>query len=77
MENDGPNSRRKVAVVVFVLKGNNKVLLGRRRSSIGRDNFALPGGHLEFDQTLNPFPHFSYFCKWESFEECVGREVKE
>ncbi|KAK4479863.1 hypothetical protein RD792_015406 [Penstemon davidsonii] len=62
MENDGMNSRPKVAVAVFVLKGNNKVLLGRRRSSVGRDNFALPGGHLEFG---------------ESFEECAVREVKE
>ncbi|KAJ8448207.1 hypothetical protein Cgig2_025131 [Carnegiea gigantea] len=51
----------KVAVVVFLLKGR-KVLLGRRRSAVGRSTFALPGGNLEFG---------------ESFEECAAREVKE
>ncbi|EYU28942.1 hypothetical protein MIMGU_mgv1a015620mg [Erythranthe guttata] len=62
MENVGEEAPRpKVAVVVFLLKGN-KLLLGRRRSSVGRDTFALPGGHLEFG---------------ESFEECAAREVKE
>ncbi|GFQ01743.1 nudix hydrolase 1 [Phtheirospermum japonicum] len=61
MENIEEASRPKVAVVVFLLKGK-KVLLGRRRSSVGRDTFALPGGHLEFG---------------ESFEECAAREVKE
>ncbi|KAH6798642.1 nudix hydrolase 1 [Perilla frutescens var. frutescens] len=57
----GEASRPKVVVVVFLLK-DNKVLLGRRRSSVGRDTFALPGGHLEFG---------------ESFAECAAREVKE
>ncbi|XP_051122406.1 nudix hydrolase 1-like [Andrographis paniculata] len=61
MENSGDLQRPKVAVVVFLLKGS-KVLLGRRRSPVGRDTFALPGGHLEFG---------------ESFEECASREVKE
>ncbi|KAM7275694.1 hypothetical protein ACFE04_017560 [Oxalis oulophora] len=61
MEN-GVGERPKVAVVVFVLKGNKSVLLGKRRSSVGDSTFALPGGHLEFG---------------ESFEECGAREVKE
>ncbi|KAH9625064.1 hypothetical protein KSS87_010554 [Heliosperma pusillum] len=51
----------QVAVVVFLLK-QNKVLLGRRRSSVGNSTFALAGGNLEFG---------------ESFEECAAREVKE
>ncbi|KAI7753069.1 hypothetical protein M8C21_003354 [Ambrosia artemisiifolia] len=50
-----------VGVAVFVVKGD-KVLLGRRRSSVGHNTYALPGGHLEFG---------------ESFEECAAREVKE
>lgn len=47
----GETSRPKVAVVVFLLKGN-RVLLGRRRSTVGRDTYALPGGHLEFGKYL-------------------------
>ncbi|KVI05323.1 nudix hydrolase 1-like [Cynara cardunculus var. scolymus] len=50
-----------IGVAVFLLKGNT-VLLGRRRTSIGHNTYALPGGHLEFG---------------ESFEECAAREVKE
>ncbi|ESQ28386.1 hypothetical protein EUTSA_v10019297mg [Eutrema salsugineum] len=59
METRGATPR--VAVVVFLLKGNS-VLLGRRRSSIGDSTFALPGGHLEFG---------------ESFEGCAARELME
>ncbi|GMH27535.1 hypothetical protein Nepgr_029378 [Nepenthes gracilis] len=51
----------KVAVAVFLLEGK-KVLLGRRRSSIGQSTFALPGGNLEYG---------------ESFEGCAARELKE
>ncbi|CAI9096315.1 OLC1v1032420C1 [Oldenlandia corymbosa var. corymbosa] len=51
----------KVGVAVFLLKGD-KLLLGRRLTTIGYNTFALPGGHLEFG---------------ESFEECAAREVKE
>ncbi|CAK9149071.1 unnamed protein product [Ilex paraguariensis] len=51
----------EIGVAVFLLKGN-KVLLGRRRSSMGHNTFAVPGGHLEFG---------------ESFEECAARELME
>ncbi|XP_059648631.1 nudix hydrolase 1-like [Cornus florida] len=61
MENSPPSPVPKVGVAVFLLK-DKKVLLGRRRSSVGHNKFALPGGHLEFG---------------ESFEECAAREVKE
>ncbi|XP_021815174.1 geranyl diphosphate phosphohydrolase-like [Prunus avium] len=50
-----------VAVGVCLLKGK-KVLLGRRRCSLGYSTFSLPGGHLELG---------------ESFEECAARELKE
>ncbi|KAK9063762.1 hypothetical protein SSX86_017634 [Deinandra increscens subsp. villosa] len=57
-----------IGVAVFLINGD-KVLLGRRRSSVGRNTFALPGGRLEFGVLL-------YF-QGESFEECAAREVKE
>ncbi|CAB4295507.1 unnamed protein product [Prunus armeniaca] len=50
-----------VVVGVCLLKGK-KVLLGRRRCSLGYSTFSLPGGHLELG---------------ESFEECAARELKE
>ncbi|GAB4828930.1 Nudix (Nucleoside diphosphate linked moiety X)-type motif 1 [Ancistrocladus abbreviatus] len=56
-----PAPAPKVGVTVFLLKGE-KVLLGRRLSSIGHSTFAVPGGSLEYG---------------ESFEECASRELKE
>ena len=50
MENN--NGAVEVAVVVFLLRGE-KVLLGRRRSSVGHSTFSLPGGHLEFGLSLS------------------------
>ncbi|KAJ0763786.1 putative hydrolase [Helianthus annuus] len=37
-----------IGVAVFLVKGET-VLLGRRRSTVGHNTYALPGGHLEFD----------------------------
>ncbi|KAA8532759.1 hypothetical protein F0562_032792 [Nyssa sinensis] len=47
MENGSLLPVLEVGVAVFLLKGTT-VLLGRCRSSIGHNSFALPGGHLEF-----------------------------
>ncbi|KAL4809579.1 NUDIX hydrolase domain-like protein [Aspergillus unguis] len=52
----------RVGVGVFVLNHENKFILGQRIGSHGAGTWALPGGHLEFN---------------ESFEECSVREVLE
>lgn len=57
MENDRP----KVGVGVMVLK-DGKVLLGKRKSSHGEGEYAWPGGHLEY---------------MESIVGCAKREVME
>jgi len=53
--------RPAVGVAVIVIK-NAKVLLGRRLNSHGSGTWALPGGHLELN---------------ESIEDCAKREVFE
>lgn len=55
-----PAPQPKVGVGVIVAKGN-MVLVGRRRNSLGDGEHALPGGHLEFGETL---------------EQCAAREVR-
>lgn len=53
--------RPKVGVAVLVFK-DNKVLLGKRKSAHGAGEYASPGGHLEY---------------WESIEQCAKRECLE
>ena len=43
--------RPKVAVNVFVIRGN-KILLGKRKNTVGAGDWGLPGGHLEFMEHL-------------------------
>jgi 8-oxo-dGTP diphosphatase len=50
-----------VGVGVIVLR-NGLVLLGRRRGAHGAGTWALPGGHLEYGETV---------------EACAAREVRE
>ena len=53
--------RPKVGIGIFLIK-DDKILLGIRKGSHGEGEFALPGGHLEFNET---------------FEGCVLRELTE
>lgn len=48
-----PNPPVGVGVGVLLLDGSGKkVLIGRRKSSLGHNTFALPGGHLDFGDPL-------------------------
>lgn len=51
----------KVGVGIMVVRGN-EVLLGRRKGSHGAGEYAWPGGHLEYGETI---------------EECIAREISE
>ena len=53
--------RPKVGVGIFLIN-DGKILLGVRKGSHGAGEYALPGGHLELQ---------------ESFEDCVLRELAE
>ena len=53
--------RPKVGVGIFVIK-DGKILLGKRKNAHGEGSWQFPGGHLEFN---------------ESLETCARREAME
>lgn len=61
MQVNGTEQYPKVGIGVMIIK-NGKVLLGKRRGSHGEGEYAWPGGHLEY---------------MESIVECARREVRE
>lgn len=58
---DGDKKRPKVGVGAVVIK-EGKILLGKRKGTVGNGEWAISGGHLEFG---------------ESVEECAVRELAE
>lgn len=57
----GPRIRPYVGVGAMIMR-DNKILLGMRKGSHGKDTYGWCGGHLEFAETI---------------EECIRREVFE
>ena len=60
-QNKENKQRPKVGLAVFIVK-DGKVLVGKRKGSHGDGEYALPGGHLEY---------------MESLEDCARRETLE
>ena len=54
--------KRPLIGVAIIVTKDNRVLLGKRKNSHGEGTWAFPGGHLEFN---------------ESIEDCARREVAE
>lgn len=61
--------RPKVGVGVIVIK-NQELLLGKRKGSTGKGEWSLPGGHLEYKETVDDC------AKRELFEETGLKALK-
>jgi 8-oxo-dGTP pyrophosphatase MutT (NUDIX family) len=57
-----PTRHPRVGLAVFLVDDRGYVLIGKRKGAHGSGTLALPGGHLEWN---------------ESFEECATRELLE
>jgi 8-oxo-dGTP diphosphatase len=56
------SNRPGVGLGVFIINEQNKILLAKRKGAHGEETWSIPGGHLEFGETL---------------EECAIREIYE
>ncbi|MEK6855597.1 MAG: NUDIX domain-containing protein [Nanoarchaeota archaeon] len=63
------NERPKIGVGVIIIK-HQKILLMKRKGAHGEGEWALPGGHLEFGESVEQY------AKREIIEE-LGVEVEE
>jgi len=59
----------KVGVGVALIDQEDRILLGKRRGSHGEGQWALPGGHLEFNESFQA-------CAERELEEEIGSSVK-
>ncbi len=61
MEKQEQETKPRVGIGIMIMK-DDKVLLGKRKSSLGLGEYAFPGGHLEY---------------MESYKGCAIRETAE
>ena len=65
MQHNDDDLRPKVGVGVMVLK-NGKVLIGKRKGAHVAGEWAWPGGHLEYMESLRTAPDEKSWKKQES-----------